>query len=196
MDGDGEIDTITFEIGEEDRPVLSLNGKMFCDFYYNYAAVYIIELNKEDGTLGVVAYDDGPSGDPNYTIFRKQGEEMECIMWTSEYSGCMFDKMGRIYTECAPVLDPPLCNVCYDLRQDTVKKYRSNLKEVENVWYTSAGVFVNELDYMPDFLDIPENVEFKVLEKGYYPFGMFLGYKVQLRDGKVCYIANGLCWGD
>ena len=205
LDGDGEIDIISFKHRDyipsknslEEETKLFLNGEECYEFRICPEIVYIIELNKEDGSLGVVTYDEGYSGDPYYLIFRKQDEEMVPIMGAMEETGCMFDKMGRIYGECEPCLDPQLCNVCYELKQDTVKVYRSDLKEVENVWYTNrSGAFVNELDYFPEILSFPENTEFRVLEKGYYRCGGFMGYKVQFRDGKIGYIANWDCWGD
>ena len=208
LDGDGEIDTITIKRSEEPQAVagdgadlkiikLYLNGEEFYEFVYGGAAVYIVDVNKEDDSLEVVAYDDGPSDDPEYTFFRKQGEEMiyATYLWGGYEDTFKFDQKGRIYEEPSMVqMNPTFYETCCEFKEDTVEVYIADLKTVENVWFTrrgGSGVYYHVGEdgdyYLLDYLN--KNPEFKVLEFA-GPYGQPDGLKLQLKDGEVCYASS------
>ena len=143
-----------------------------------------------------MAFDDGPSGDPHYAFFRKQGEEMiYAADLGADEDAFKFDQKGRIYEE-PPLfqMNPTLYEYCYEFKKDTVEEYIADLKTVENVWFSRRGgnggyYHVGEdgdywqMDY------IFKDLEFKVLEFA-GPYGSPYGIKVQLKDGEVCYVIS------
>lgn len=78
LDGDGIKDKITTkpDKSEEGKYVFELNGKEFAA-HYNNPEIYIVDLNEKDTNIEVVIFDNGPSDDPNYTIYSKQNSEMK-----------------------------------------------------------------------------------------------------------------------
>lgn len=87
LDGDGITDKVTLShktektdngVGgyhEEDIYSVKLNDKTFSNGTL-LDSIYIVDLNENDKNIEVVIFDDGPSDDPNYTIYSKQGSQM------------------------------------------------------------------------------------------------------------------------
>ena len=80
LDGDGtnEKITLSYKTGDVDNRVnysVKLNGEVFSEGT-SMDSIYIVDLNENDKNIEVVIFDDGPSDDPNYTIYSKNGSKM------------------------------------------------------------------------------------------------------------------------
>ena len=80
LDGDGtnEKITLSYKAGDVDNRVnysVKLNGEVFSEGT-SMDSIYIVDLNENDKNIEVVIFDDGPSDDPNYTIYSKNGSKM------------------------------------------------------------------------------------------------------------------------
>ena len=102
LDGDGNIDKITIQYDKElskengnDYYIFKLNGKQFTESEAN-PQIYIVDLNEDDKNIEVVIFDEGPSDDPNYTVFSKSENKMKDSI---SIPGLKFklDKNGKFY---------------------------------------------------------------------------------------------------
>ena len=87
LDGDGIDDKITLShktekvengvggYNEKDIYSIEFNGETFSEGTA-MDSIYIVDLNENDTRIEVVIFDDGPSDDPNYTIYSKEGNKM------------------------------------------------------------------------------------------------------------------------
>ncbi len=79
LDGDGNIDKITIKPTNEESYgkvyLFELNGKKFAE-HSSRPEIYIVDLNKNDNKKEIVIFDEGPSDDPNYTIYVKKGNDI------------------------------------------------------------------------------------------------------------------------
>lgn len=77
LDGDNIKDKITIINNKQrDSVILKLNDVEFDENIYPSIELYIVDLNENDSNIELITFDDGPSADPGYKIYTKNGNEM------------------------------------------------------------------------------------------------------------------------
>lgn len=80
LDGDGKLDKITIRKDKTDEYGINyffeLDGQVFAE-EQSLPEIYIVDVDKNDNRLEVIIFDNGPSDDPEYNIYVKNGNKME-----------------------------------------------------------------------------------------------------------------------
>lgn len=164
IDGDGEIDKITIRRDKnyeyDENYIFELNGEKFTENSFK-PVIYIIDFDKSDNKLEVLIFDNGPSDDPEYSIYRKNGNKMEIIS-TINGSGIIIDENGnfKLKTTLTNFISPDVYDKIYHIEEsgvisenikiDTACNYTAYncyvTKDIENIEKFQKGM----ADYDPD----------------------------------------------
>ena len=216
LDGDYQVDKIKILhqkefIGQNNEYALQLNGETFLDSFdnMNSVIVYVVDLNTEDNSLEIVVFDDGPSDDPSYKIYKKQGSKMILIETIEGYS-LFNNKYGKIacLSNRQPWITPFIFRDYYNLIETEIKKYKLDLSNTDNISFSSPNSLFTEdlknidkffklddkdyidieIDYMQKFHDagireLQEYETFKIIS-----FENDIDIKIELDDGTEGYL--------
>jgi len=145
LDGDGEVDKITIRTKEGERwngeayiaQTYELNGKEFADVG-NFGKIYIVDLNKNDNSIEVVTWDNGPSDDSVYNIYSKQGDKMECIL--NEWTENMYaDQLGKILP--SGLFNPSIYKKYYSFINDELKTIELGMDTISSIEFDAKGMY-------------------------------------------------------
>lgn len=154
LDGDGVKDIITIKNYGKDsngqiQYKLLLNEKEFFEYFDapESGIIYIVDLDKEDETIEVITYDDGPSDDPTYRLFVKQGSNM---IQLSDNVGEFINQngiitSGEIYGHRAWT-EPKVFEYYYKLENNTLKRYSLDILKIKDAIFSAeGGLFTTDL---------------------------------------------------
>ena len=204
LDGDGVKDKITInnygkDTNGEIQYKLLLNGKEFFEYFDapESGIVYIVDLNKDDKSIEIITYDDGPSDDPTYRLFIKQGSSMKQL---SDNIGEYVNQKGiitsgEIYGHRAWT-KPEVFEYYYKLENNTLKKYNLDISKIKDVSFSAdAGLFTTDLKnidkYWKNGNDFEKAGIHKLTSKDKF---YILGFKndidiqIKLQDGREGYL--------
>jgi len=145
LDGDGEIDKITIRAKEEQLwngelntvHIYELNGNKF-DNVGNFGKIYIVDLNKNDNSIEVVTWDNGPSDDSVYNIYSKQGGKMECIL--KEWTESMYaDQLGKILS--SGHYNPSIYKQYYNFALGNLETIDLDMNKISSVKFDATGMY-------------------------------------------------------
>jgi len=164
LDGDGKVDKITIRAKEEQLwngltntiHTYELNGVEFSDVG-NFGKIYIVDLNKNDNSIEVVTWDNGPSDDSVYNIYSKQGEKMECILneWTENI---YVDQLGKILS--SGHFNPSIYNKYYNFVFGKLESVELDMNKISSIEFDATGM------YFPATIENIANVRSKFYEIG------------------------------
>ena len=216
LDGDGTKEKITlFGIpGDIERYSVELNGERFFE-RTSRGAVYIVDLNENDKNMEVVIFDEGPSDDPNYTIYSKDGNKMVELENVGRF-GLKTDKKGTVlvpdvYTNS---ISPEIYFDYYFINNNQIERKFVNVDKVKDIdfqlqskgeyfslyfsedynnkdkFYKNAGVDVERLKEF-NIEKLNKDITFNILNFERVDYGNEVeDYKiyVELSDGRKGYI--------
>lgn len=96
LNGDGEDDRINsvLKANYEEGSYIEVNGiKVSIDPFNPSGEIQIIDIDSKDNYVEVAIFDDGPSGDPNFTFFRYDGKEFYSLGSIDRYA--LMDGQGK-----------------------------------------------------------------------------------------------------
>lgn len=97
LDGDLVKDKISFYKKSDYVYAVKLNDVEVLVNEYN-PQIYIVDLNESDDILDVVLYDEGPSGDPHYTVYSKKGNNLESL-YDKKGDSLKCDRKGTVLVD-------------------------------------------------------------------------------------------------
>jgi len=216
LDGDGINEKITLYgiDGDIERYEVQLNGESFFE-RTSGGTVYIVDLNENDKNVEVVIYDEGPSDDPNYTIYSKDGNKMVELENVGGF-GFKTDKKGTVlvpdvYTNS---ISPEIYFNYYFINNNQIERKFVNVDKVKDIdfqlqskgeyfslyfsedynnkdkFYENAGVDVERLKEF-NIEKLNKDITFNILNFERVDYGNEVeDYKiyVELSDGRKGYI--------
>lgn len=100
LNNDGEVDQIEMVLQKHSNKIVEtyikvngINQESYMD-YTDDGEVHLVDLDKNDGFIDIAFFDEGPSGDPHYQIYRYDGEELYNL--GGLYDECLVNGEGRI----------------------------------------------------------------------------------------------------
>lgn len=206
LDGDGIVDKITFYRKDDLFYAIKLNGVEVIENEFS-PEIYIVDLNESDNKIEIVLHDQGPSWDPNYTIYSKKGDSLEEVYGIAGDS-LKCDKNGtvlvddsrsgtyspEIYFEYMHINDSVVTNKSIDLKTISNIEFKNSKLFFSNDYANKNKVFNVGLD--PSRLaeinveQLNDDVSFKILDvENITNNGISeKKIKVELSDGRVGYI--------
>ena len=173
-------------------------------------SIYFVDLNENDNNIEVVIFDDGPSDDPNYTIYTKSENKMIKLKNIAGYpfktdrNGIIL--VGNVYSN---VINPEIHFEYYIIQNGKLEVKNIDIEKIENLELKTSYLYFTE-DYknvnkiFSKSENIEENLQILNIEqlneditfriKGFTIEENFsydgLGYKilVELSDGRKGYI--------
>lgn len=199
LDNDGEIDEITLrhvvnedeDIYSSDRDyhILEYNGESIYDHWFGMGTVGIVDLDNTDDLLEIWVYDDGPSDDPCYIFYRKDGNNIVEVGSFEVDLSFYVDGKGTVLAanRCMPWVTPSVFDSYYTIENNAFKKHNLDFSYNKNFEYTSKEFFFttdlgnlekfkedNDGNYDLDMLikkgekynikKLDENTKFKIVE--------------------------------
>lgn len=158
LDNDGEIDKITLRhiVNEEEETsvdrdyyTLEYNGKTVYERWYGMGNVGIVDLDDTDECLEVWVYDEGPSDDPCYIFYRKDGNEMVELGVFEVDRAFYTDGKGRILAadRLMPWVEPSVFDSYYTIENNKFEKHELDFSYNKDFEYTSTeGFFTTDLE--------------------------------------------------
>ena len=198
LDGDGKKEKITVRKNKETNDeyrgyTFELNGKTFEENYGNLPYIYFADLNENDNMIEVIVTDDGPSDDPSYRIYYKDGSNMKKI--ESGSYGIMTDKKGTIVSDGISAI-PTIYKEYSIISNGEVKITKFSIDEINKITLKSEYLYFTEdmknLEKVNS--DLSEQALKEVgIEQGFFEFNIikFVEYGemyVQLKDGRKGYL--------
>lgn len=221
LDGDEKKDKVTVvhktekqdngmgQTYEEDKYEFKLNDKTFYEENNpNFTEIFITDLNKNDKSIEVVIFDNGPSEDPHCLIFSKIDSKMKkikelgWILYTNQKGKLVCSEIHRATTT------PEIFPNYYVLANNEINKkdidfskiknetftakdilFTEDMKNIDKYWELSASPKYQE-DHEPDevfkeagIIRLTEKDEFNVI--GYYKD---IDIQIKLKDGRKGYL--------
>lgn len=142
LNGDGKEDSISILLKgrNNDLSDIEVNQiKLTFDMDNPSEEVHIIDLNKNDPYLEVACYDDGPSGDPVFIIFRYDGSSIYEL--GSIDVSASIDGKGRLvsYFDRSNYFKPEFCSAWYEIVNNTLESKNNNIDQYLGQMYDFAG---------------------------------------------------------
>lgn len=217
LDGDGTTEKITLSLKNDDVESkdysVKLNGEIFSEGT-SMDSIYIVDLNEKDNNIEVVVFDDGPSDDPNYTIYTKSGNKMIELKNISGYPFKTDKKgmvlVGNVYSNA---INPKIYFEYYIIQNGKIEVKKIDIEKIEDLELKTSYLYFTE-DYknvnkifdenvligenieanlqILNIEQLKENITFRIkgftIEENFAYDG--LGYKifVELSDGRKGYI--------
>lgn len=220
LDSDGKKDKVTIvhktkkgydgRFGDIDEDIyeFKLNDKTFhTEEDPHFTTMYIADLNKNDKSIEIVIFDDGPSDDPNCTIYSKKDSKMiklENLGWdlyTNQKGKLVCSEIHRAET------NPKVFPNYFMLENNKIKKYDLDLSNVKNEVFTAEDVWFTEdlkniekyWNLISDDIENEDNYEKTFNEAGIYKltekdkFNVIkyvdgIDIQIKLKDGRKGYI--------
>jgi hypothetical protein len=130
--------------------------KLSFDMDNPFDEVHIIDLDKNDPYLEVACYDDGPSGDPVFIIFRYDGSSIYELGQIDVYAS--IDGKGKLvsYFDCNNYFKPEFCSAWYEIINNTLELKNNKIDQYLGQMYDFAGGDAYFIPYeeLPDQPDI------------------------------------------
>lgn len=147
LDGDGIIDKITIRKDKTDNDsrnyLFELNGAVFAENSM-HPEILILDFDKNDSTLEVVIYDAGPSDDPEYSIYVKNGNKMELI---SQISGIdmVLDSNGnfKVKSILTDRINPHAYDIVYIFKDNYITSKVNDFDKSQN-YYSYGGLYITK----------------------------------------------------
>lgn len=139
LDGDGIIDKVTI-INDTDNYgnyMFDLNGITFAENNM-HPEIHIVDLNKNDSTIEVIIYDEGPSDDPEYSIYSKNENQMKLIAQIPG-SNMVLNNNGNFKVKSIITADiiPNVYDTLYNFKDNKITSEENNLNKEQE--YYSLG---------------------------------------------------------
>ena len=223
LDNDGEVDKITLRHivnkDEEETSVdrdyytLEYNGKTVYERWYGMGNVGIVDLDDTDENLEVWVYDEGPSDDPCYIFYRKDGNEMIKLGGFDVDRAFYTDGKGTVLAadRFMPWVEPTVFDAYYTIKNNKFAKNELDFSYNKDFEYTSTeGFFTTDLENLEKLKNddseyedliikgekyninkLDENTKFKILDfvektKEYDAQSL----KIELLDGTQGYLIH------
>ena len=223
LDNDGEVDKITLRHivnkDEEETSVdrdyytLEYNGKTVYERWYGMGNVGIVDLDDTDENLEVWVYDEGPSDDPCYIFYRKDGNEMIKLGGFDVDRAFYTDGKGTVLAadRLMPWVEPSVFDSYYTIENNKFEKHELDFSYNKDFEYTSTeGFFTTDLENLEKLKNddseyedliikgekyninkLDENTKFKILDfvektKEYDAQSL----KIELLDGTQGYLIH------
>ena len=225
LDGDGIIDNIIVSQNAEmvnngvggNYEISSYSAKLYGEIFSEGStmdSIYIVDLNEDDKNLEIIVFDDGPSDDPNYTIYAKSENKMIEIKNIGGYP-LKTDKKGTVLVEYvySRAIVPEIYFEYYIIRDGKMEVKNVDIEKIKDIELKTSSLYfstdyenVNKIfgEFSPEANTIEEklkilnieklkeNITFKIKEFaieenfGYDGYG----YKIQveLSDGREGYV--------
>lgn len=135
--------------------------------------VHIIDLDKNDPYLEVACFDDGPSGDPEFLIFRYDGSSIYELGRIDAYAS--IDGKGRLISSFHRNnhFKPKFCSAWYEIINNAMVRKNNKIDQYLGQMYDFTG---GEAYFLP-YEELPENPDIRWDEMKH-----FEAYKVKLID--------------
>lgn len=167
LDGDYTIDKITIELdrdaNNEENYIFKLNDNIFAESFFS-PEIYIVDLNKNDNSIEVIIYDDGPSDDPNYTIYSKQGSEMKRIETLYGFD-LKIDTNGKIVIAnlITDTIKPSVFDKYYEFTNGNIEIHNADIKNIQNTTFSIESsdfvCFTEDLKNLDKYFEIESNYD-------------------------------------
>lgn len=157
LDGDGKKDKVTVvhktekqdngmgQTYEEDKYEFKLNDKIFYEENHpSFTEIFITDLNKNDKSIEVVIFDNGPSEDPHCLIFSKIDSKMKKIkelgwsLYTNQKGKIVCSEIHRATTT------PEIFPNYYVLENNEIKKKDIDFSKIKNETFTAKDILFTE----------------------------------------------------
>ena len=154
LNGDGEADKINavLKAADEDSSLIEVNGmKVTLELYNPTGVINIIDLDSRDNYTELAVFDDGPSGDPSFTLLRYDGVKLYPLGSIDRYA--LMDGQGKFISwfHLANNFKPQFFSAWgefknneYAISNNDVEQYIGKTYEVDG-----TGYFV-PLDFYPE----------------------------------------------
>jgi hypothetical protein len=160
LNGDGIEDSISIlQKGRDDNLSYIEINEIKLSFNMDFpmdGEVHIIDLDKNDPYLEVANYDDGPSGDPEFRLFRYDGSSI--IELGSIDAGASFDGRGRLISSFHRnnYFNPGFCSAWYEIINNTLVRKNNKIDQYLGKMYDFSGGDAYFIPYeeLPDQPDI------------------------------------------
>lgn len=199
LDGDGQIDVITMKNCGMDRNgdavcKLYLDGEEFFQFYDPGEAVYLVDVDKKDNSIELITFDEGPSDDPTYRLFAKEGSEM--VELSGDIVG-LIDQNGKLIADtCNAGAYIGVYEFYYEFEDNMLKVCDLDLSGIKDVlYYCEYGLFTTDMKSVEEYFNNGYDFEkagIIYLSKddkfNFIGFENDLDIKIQLQDGTIGYL--------
>lgn len=223
LDNDGEVDKITLRhiVNEDEEETsvdrdyytLEYNGKTVYERWYGMGNVGIVDLDNTDELLELWVYDEGPSDDPCYIFYRKDGNEMVELGAFDVDRAFYTDGKGTVLAadRLMPWVEPSVFDAYYTIKNNKFEKNELDFSYNKDFEYTSTECFFttdlknlekfrnDDSEYddlikkgeMHNINKLDENTKFKIVEfversKEYDSQNL----KIELLDGTKGYLIH------
>ena len=176
LNGDGMEDSISIQLKDSNNlSYIEVNQLMLSfgvDNPYD-GEVHIIDLDHNDAFLEVACFDDGPSGDPVYKIFRYDGSNLYELVDIDAYA--TVDGEGKLisYFHQNNYFRPKFCSAWYEIINNGIVMKNNNIDQYLGQMYDFAG---GEAYFLP-YEELPDHPDIRWEEMKY-----FEACKVELID--------------
>lgn len=206
LDGDLVKDKISFYKKSDYVYAVKLNDVEVLVNEYN-PQIYIVDLNESDDILEVVLYDDGPSGDPHYTVYSKKGNNLEAL-YDKKGDSLKCDRKGTILVDDSKfeTFSPELYFDYAYINNGVVANKEIDLEAVSDIEFKNNKFYfsldyankdrIDVIDYNPtrlseiDIEQLSDNISFRILDVEFVETNGFRDkkIKVKLSDNREGYI--------
>ncbi len=203
LNQDGKDDVISsllqgsFGAAEEITPYLQVNDAKI-EFYTDNVIdgeIRVIDLDQRDSFIELAVFDEGPSADPHYKIFRYDGEQLYKLGEID--SGALISGKGKFISNFnRSHFEPGFCSAWYEIEgHEFIQKSYDTEKYLGKIYRFNGGqVFFTPMEEMPEtFLptwDFEKSIELppgdiKLLDIYYFQNDRTLYmYFVELQNGE------------
>lgn len=168
LDGDGVTDKITIQKNKEndgESYLFKLNGKGFAE-HYSRPEIYIVDLNEKDNNIEVVIFDEGPSDDPGYIIYSKEGNKMLETLRVDGYS-LKTDKKGIVVfvnshnRRLNGYTNPEIYFDYYFINNTKIEKKYIDIDKIKHIDFSTSLYFTENYNNKDIFWDNFDGVDYK-----------------------------------
>jgi len=209
LDNDGKKETITTEYKENDedeRSYIVINNKEFKIGYYPISNIYIVDLDKNDKTIEIIALQQGDSGAYACDIGIYNNDKFEKIKDLEIYGeSILVNENGKIIFEWTGYCNPILTEEYYVYNNRTIKIEKPNLENIatqefmiekEHVYYTKEtpekvwDEYSNSSKTMEEcgIYKFEKDTKVNIIEYGTHPTSEVI--KAKLENGNIIYIMS------
>lgn len=123
------------------------------EFYMDYThngEVRLVDLDKRDKFIEIAIFDEGPSGDPHYKIFRYDGQKLHEIGQID--SGALMDGQGKLLSQfTVSRFSPRFYSAWCEISNNTFVQKTNDIGKYlgKNYWFDGGEAFFTPLQGMP-----------------------------------------------
>jgi hypothetical protein len=165
--------------------------------YTTDGEVEIIDLDKNDNYFEVACFDEGPSGDPNYKIYRYDGDKLYYIGDINTFASALADGKGKVISgfNRSIYFTPSFCSECIMVEDNTFVQKIVAIEEYIGKTYEFSGGDAYfwpceempeqfEMRWEPEYLRRFEVCEIRLLDIYQLDNHTLDAYFVELPDGE------------